>query len=722
MYAVEPSTQLPSVDLEMEAKNLGYSVKNIPLSNKAAYQKALIGQTESFLRRLRWKVFHFLSNSEENGDGKANFGFPTSSAPPKNQILYNFENDMYEMIRTVEFEPVRTSFQRQLSEDLKSIKNSDKVYVPADKTRNMYGITPQEYDKLLKENVTKTYKKTNAGLVNQVNSEASKITEKLKIEDRVQCIAKNEAFITIKDHKPNFPNAVACRLLNPCKSEVGKISKSYLEKINNEIRRNTGVNQWRSNQAVLDWFNAIPNKKESRFIKFDIVSFYPTISRNVLLEALDFAKTFYDGLEDDMVEAILNSRKSFLYFEGNPWIKKDTTEHFDVTEGSFDGAEVCELVGLHLLSKLRDLVTDGSVGLYRDDGLAVVHKYSGPQMDRLRKKIIDVFKQHGFQITISIGLKSTDFLDILLDLENNRHYPYKKPNDTPVYVHRRSNHPVNILKQVPKMTSRRLSKLSSNQEEFEKVASEYQEILTKSDYTEKLSYSPPSMQQRRRRNRKVLYYNPPFDLQVKTNIGKTFLQLLDKNFPPHHRLNKIINRNTVKLSYSTMPNMASHIASHNKKILQKSRDLEVQDGRSCNCENPENCPLNGNCLQEAVVYQADVTPETEEEQSYLGLTEPPFKGRWNDHCTSFRHQKYKSKSKLSSYIWKLQEKQENYQIKWSIIRKSTPYRTGSKKCDLCLWEKYYILNSDKERFLNKRDEILNKCRHRDKFLLKNFKD
>ena len=95
----------------------------------------------------------------------------------------------------------------------------------------MYGVTPQEYDKLLKENVTKTYKKTNAGLVNQVNSEASKITEKLKIEDRVQCIAKNEAFITIKDHKPNFPNAVACRLLNPCKSEVGKISKSYLEKV-----------------------------------------------------------------------------------------------------------------------------------------------------------------------------------------------------------------------------------------------------------------------------------------------------------------------------------------------------------------------------------------------------------------------------------------------------------------------------------------------------------
>ena len=422
---------------------------------------------------------------------------------------------------------------------------------------------------------------------------------------------------------------------------------------------------------------------------------------------------------DDMVETILNSRKAFLYFQGNPWVKKDTTEHFDVTEGSFDGAEVCELVGLYLLSKLTNIVTDGSVGLYRDDGLAVVQGYSGPQMDRLRKKVIDVFKQHGFQITISVGLKSTDFLDILLDLENEKFYPYKKPNDTPLYVHRGSNHPVNILKQVPKMTSRRLSKLSSNQEEFDRVATEYQEVLRKSDFKEKLTYSPPSRQRRRRRNRKVLYYNPPFDLQVKTNIGRTFLQLLDKNFPPHHRLHKILNRSTVKISYSTMPNMASHIASHNKKILQNSREQDVRERRTCNCEQPENCPLNGNCLQEAAVYQADVTPETEEAQSYLGLTEPPFKGRWLDHCTSFRYEKYKSKSKLSTFIWKLQKKRENYNIKWSIIRKSIPYRTGSKKCDLCLWEKYYILHSDKERFLNKRDEILNKCRHRDKFLLRN---
>ena len=707
----------------METKNLDYSVKNIPLSNKTAYQKVLIGQTENFLRRVRWKVYHYLSNSEENGENGTNFGFPSPLTPPKNQILYNFENEMYEMIRSIEFEPVRTDFQRKLSADLRSMKNSEKVYVSADKTRNLYGITPEEYDKLLKENVTKNYKKTNAGLVDHVNNEGYNITEKLKISDRVQCIAKSEAFITIKDHKPNFPNTVSCRLLNPCKSEVGKISKRYLEKINSEVRNAIEVNQWRSNQAVIDWFNAIPNKKESRFLKFDIVSFYPTISRNVLLEAIEFAKTHYDSISDDMVETILNSRKAFLYFDGDPWIKKGSNEHFDVTEGSFDGAEVCELVGLYLLSKLTDLITDGSVGLYRDDGLAVVHKYSGPQMDRLRKKIIDVFKQYGFKITISIDLKSTDFLDILLDLQNEKFYPYKKPNDIPVYIHSGSNHPGNILKQLPKMTGRRLSKLSSDVDEFNKVSNEYQQILTKSGFTEKISYSPAAPRQgRRQRSRKVIWYNPPFDLSVKTNIGKTFLEIIDKNFPRHHRLHKILNRHTVKISYSCMPNMASHIASHNRKTLQNHRKDEGQQLRTCNCNTPESCPLDGSCLEKAIVYQADVTTETDEVQSYIGLTESTFKARWQDHKTSFEYDRYKSKSKLSAHIWMLKNDGKNYDIKWSIIRRSTPYRTGSKRCNLCNWEKYHILNCDRNRFINKRDELLNKCRHRDKFLLKNFKD
>ena len=117
-----------------------------------------------------------------------------------------------------------------------------------------------------------------------------------------------------------------------------------------------------------------------------------------------------------MINTITNSQKTFLFYDGDPWVKKDTLQHFDFTESSFDGAEVCEPVGLYLLNQLKNIITNGSVGVYRDGGLAVVHKYSGPQTDRSRKCIIDFFKQYGFQITTEINLKIIDYLDIYLDL------------------------------------------------------------------------------------------------------------------------------------------------------------------------------------------------------------------------------------------------------------------------------------------------------------------
>ena len=108
----------------------------------------------------------------------------------------------------------------------------------------------------------------------------------------------------------------------------------------------------------------IPLKKQFHFIKFDIVSFYPSISRNILNETIQFARN-YHSINDDMINTIMNSRKAFLFYDGNPWVKKDTLQHFDVTEGSFDGAEICELVGLYLLNQLKDIITNGSVGVYR---------------------------------------------------------------------------------------------------------------------------------------------------------------------------------------------------------------------------------------------------------------------------------------------------------------------------------------------------------------------
>ena len=84
---------------------------------------------------------------------------------------------------------------------------------------------------------------------------------------------------------------------------------------------------------------------------------------------------------------------------------------FDVTMGRFDGAEVCKLIGLYLLNKVKALLDSGNVGLYRDDGLAVVHKANGPKVDRLRKDIISLFNDEGVSITIDTNLIETDFLD-----------------------------------------------------------------------------------------------------------------------------------------------------------------------------------------------------------------------------------------------------------------------------------------------------------------------
>ena len=91
--------------------------------------------------------------------------------------------------------------------------------------------------------------------------------------------------------------------------------------INKSIRSSTNLNQWRNSKTVIDWVKTIPLKKEFHFIKFDIVSFYPSISKNVLYEAIQFARN-YQNINDDMINTTMNSRKAFLFYDGNPWVQK----------------------------------------------------------------------------------------------------------------------------------------------------------------------------------------------------------------------------------------------------------------------------------------------------------------------------------------------------------------------------------------------------------------
>ena len=118
------------------------------------------------------------------------------------------------------------------------------------------------------------------------------IAKKLNLDDRVNTTAVRDAFVTLKDHKPNFANNPTCRLINPAKSEISKISKQILDRINKKTNENTGTNQWKNTAAVLKWFNSINNKDQYSFIAFDVVDFYLSISIDLVNAALDFAADY----------------------------------------------------------------------------------------------------------------------------------------------------------------------------------------------------------------------------------------------------------------------------------------------------------------------------------------------------------------------------------------------------------------------------------------------
>ena len=158
---------------------------------------------------------------------------------------------------------------------------------------------------------------------------------------------------------------------------------------------------------------------------------------------------------------------------------------------------------------------------------------------------------------------------------------------------------------------------------------------------------------------------------------------------------------------------------HNTNLTDNKNSQKTTSGQ-CSCRNKDECPLNGNCLQSTVTYEANVTTNTAV-FPYIGITEGPFKPRFSDHNKSFNHEKYKNYTELSKKVWDLKEKGINYNISWKIIDRTQPYRGGSKYCNLCVTEKYHILMHKSKNLLNSRSEIISKCRHTNKFMLNNCK-
>ena len=390
--------------------------------------------------------------------------------------------------------------------------------------------------------------------------------------------------------------------------------------------------------------------------------------------------------------------------------------------GSYDGAGTCELVGAFLLQNIQEK-HGKNFGLYRDDGLGISNA-SPREVELIKKDLCTIFRNHGLKITIEANKKTVNFLDVTLDLSNGKYMPYTKPNNTPLYVHRKSNHPPRIIDNIPKSINNRLSEISCDEDSFNKATPLYQKALNDSGYTHNLRYSQPAPAQSvtsptKKRHRNTIWYNAPYSKNVQTNIGRTFLNILDKEFPKGNPLHKIFNRNTVKVSYSCMTNLKQNIDGRNKFLLHDKKDAQT---KSCNCRNPSDCPLAGNCLKESLIYQATVTTEDNKpDKTFIGLTENTFKTRFTNHKASFNHKTKRLNTELSKHIWQLKESNTRFRITWKILKQASPYNPASSRCNLCLWEKYFIICRPNLASLSKRNELITSCRHANTFLLKSFK-
>ena len=267
------------------------------------------------------------------------------------------------------------------------------------------------------------------------------------------------------------------------------------------------------------------------------------------------------------------------------------------------------------------------------------------------------------------------------------------------------------------MVNKRLRELSSSKNEFESAKGIYNSALKNSGYTQNLAYEKEhNTSQSKQRKRKVIWFNLPFNKSAKTRIFKVFLRLVKQHVPKHHRFHKIFNLSTIKVSYSCTTNMVNKIKKHNSKILQNDRK---KDPPKCNCRNKNNCPLNRDCQEKCLVYKATVTTENDS-HVYYGQCEGEFNARYNNHTKSFRHRKYESETELSKHVWMLKDLNKSYKMVWCIVARAPPYKSGSGRCALCLTEKSVSVRANLKGLLNKRTELISKCRHRNKYLLCNI--
>ena len=178
----------------------------------------------------------------------------------------------------------------------------------------------------------------------------------------------------------------------------------------------------------------------------------------------------------------------------------------------------------------------------------------------------------------------------------------------------------------------------------------YKETLTKSEFNDDIIYNlvleSNNSGRKNTRKRRVIWFNPPYSVNVETNIGKIFLKLAKKHFPCNNSFHKIFNKNTINISYSCMRNISLIIVSHNKSILcPKATEY------GCNCRNKESCPLQKQFLTPKVIYEATVVNSSDNEKRvYFGASNTTLKEQYHNHIQDFSHECYSKYTELLKYI------------------------------------------------------------------------
>ena len=214
----------------------------------------------------------------------------------------------------------------------------------------------------------------------------------------------------------------------------------------------------------------------------------------------------------------------------------------------------------------------------------------------------------------------------------------------------------------------------------------------------------------------MIWFNPQYSNNVKSNVGKKFLRFVMHHFPKDHKLNKVFNKNILKVSYSFMRSISSILTSHNKKTLAENKQQY-----ECNCRNKDECPLENKCLTSQIIYEAEFITLKTSRKFYIGLSDTSFKERYNNHMCDFRNKRYEKSTELSKYIWSLQESGIEFTIHCKILR-HVKGMIKRRYCSLCLTEKLWLLHYfDDIGLLNKRSEFISKCRHETMLLISSTK-